>query len=52
MQLRQRDISGNYPEKMGGTARIALLISYGAYFANAGQDGYKQREDSLAMVLF
>ena len=26
MQLRQRDILGNYAEKNGGTARIALLI--------------------------
>ena len=27
MQLRQRDILGNYAEKNGGTARIALLIN-------------------------
>ncbi len=26
--------------------------SYGACCANAGQDGYKQREDSLAMIPF
>ena len=27
MQLKQRDILGNYAEKNGGTARIALLIN-------------------------